>query len=171
MQDCKNLTWPVWIQPISSTRIQMGAVSSVQSHCHLPICKLLCFGVFFMVIRSFPWQSFLYQNWSFQKKRDLKGLLQGWNSILNFQTQFISLQSWIIPSTDSAWTWSSIGFSSRIICFFHACCSHVGFNYVLPEGKVNRVSFSHNANCRLKPLSRLYSMLKIASTPQWLFFF
>lgn len=36
---------------------------------------------------------------------------------------------------------------------------------------MNRLSFSHNVNCRLKPLSRLYSALTIASTPSRLFFF
>lgn len=60
----------------------------------------------------------------------------------------------------------------KIICFCHACCSqHIGSNYILPEGKEDGVSFPHNANCRLKSLSRLYSVPIIVSTPQALFFF
>lgn len=64
------------------------------------------------------------------------------------------------------------GVGIKIICFFHACCSQdFGWNYILPEGKENGVSFPHNANCRLKSLSRLYSVPIIVTTPQALFFF
>lgn len=72
---------------------------------------VLFVGGFFIVIRSLHLTNFLVSD-LIQKKKHLKWLLQDWNSVLNFQTQFILHQSWIILSTDWGWTWPSIGFSS-----------------------------------------------------------